>query len=135
MSLNDILRDLVNDIDGALGCSVVDLTSGMVLAVHHNVPYFTQSFIDAAGAAGVDIFRGRNVTAVERMLASQRGEAPDYHTYEMQMTSKNCYHFMTIIPDRPNSLLVLVTSTSTNLGMGWASLRRSLPEISPKCPS
>jgi len=135
VSLNDVLRNLVEEIDGALGCSVVDLNSGMVLAVHHSIPYFTQSFVDAAGAAAVDMFRGRNVTAVERMLASQRGDTSSYHTFEMQMTSAKAYHFMSIIPDKPNSLVVLITSTKANLGMGWAALRMALPEIAPSCPS
>ncbi|PIQ30274.1 MAG: hypothetical protein COW62_12975 [Zetaproteobacteria bacterium CG17_big_fil_post_rev_8_21_14_2_50_50_13] len=39
-SINDVLKDLVNDVDGALACAVVDLESGLMLGAHHTVPYF-----------------------------------------------------------------------------------------------
>ena len=36
--LDDLLQNIVNDVDGALGCAVVDLESGLLLSVAHNVP-------------------------------------------------------------------------------------------------
>lgn len=134
MSLNSVLSSITADVDGSLACGVVDLNSGMLLGVAHNVPYFTQSYMDAVGAAAVDLFRGRNITAVEKMLGSQRGEQTAYHITEMQMTSHSTYHFLSVVPNKPNALVVLVTNTKTNLGMGWAAVRRSLPDISPHCP-
>lgn len=134
MSLNQVLSGITEDVEGALACGVVDLSSGMLLGVAHNVPYFTQSYMDAVGAAAVDLFRGRNITAVEKMLGSQRGEQISYHISEMQMTSKNTYHFISIVPNKPDALLVLVTNTKTNLGMGWAAVRRNLPDVTPHCP-
>ncbi|MDQ6962712.1 MAG: hypothetical protein Q9M28_09340 [Mariprofundaceae bacterium] len=134
MSLNQVLSSITGDVEGALACGVVDLSSGMLLGVAHNVPYFTQSYMDAVGAAAVDLFRGRNITAVEKMLGSQRGEQIEYHITEMQMTSDNTYHFISIVPNKPDALLVLVTNRKTNLGMGWAAVRRNLPDVTPHCP-
>lgn len=62
--LDDVLRKVVSDVDGALGCAVVDLSSGLLLGVAHNVPYFTSSYLEAVAAAAVDLFRGKNVRAV-----------------------------------------------------------------------
>ncbi|MDQ6953182.1 MAG: hypothetical protein Q9M15_06630 [Mariprofundaceae bacterium] len=134
MSLNDTLKNVVNNVSGALGCGVVDLQSGMLLGAYHSVPYFTQSFLDAVGAAAVDMIRGRNVVAVQKMIATQRGvdKAPGFT--EIQMTSENTYHFVSVVPGKPNALVILITSKQTNLGMGWAGLRQALPEIAPKCP-
>jgi len=73
MSLNDVLQGLVEDVDGALGAAVVDLSSGLMLGVYHNVPHFTQSYVDAVAAAAVDMFRGKTITSVEKVLAAQRG--------------------------------------------------------------
>ncbi|MDX8378120.1 MAG: hypothetical protein R8L53_08875 [Mariprofundales bacterium] len=134
MSLNSILKELVEDVDGALGSAVVDVENGLVLGVHHSIPYFTQSYIDAVAAAAVDIFRGKTVTSVEKLLAAQRGETPRYHIKELQMTTDNTFHFMAFVPNKPNSLVVLITSRKTNLGMGWSGMRRSLPTLSPHCP-
>lgn len=65
MNINEVLKGLVDDVDGGLACSVVDLESGLMLGAYHTVPYFTQSYIDAVAAAAVDMFRGKTVTTVE----------------------------------------------------------------------
>jgi len=134
MSLNDTLKGLVDTVDGALGCAVVDVDSGLMLGAHHTVPYFTQSYIDAVAAAAVEMFRGSTVRTVEKLLATQRGEAQESSIQEIQMTTDNTYHFMSIVPGKQNALVVLITSKKTNLGMGWSALRRTLTEVAPHCP-
>jgi len=133
-SLNDELKKLVDDVDGALAAGVVDLNTGLALGMYHTIPYFTQSYVDAVAAAAVDFFRGKTTTAVEKMLAAQRGEEPSYHIKEIQMTTDSTYHFMAIVPDKPNALLIMVTKKSTNLGMGWTAVRQAMERIKPLCP-
>jgi len=128
------LERLVIDTDGGLAAAVVDLDSALLLAAYHNVPYFTQSYIDAVGVAAVDMFRGKTITAVETMMAAQRGEELQYHVKEIQMTTDGTYHFMAVIPDKPNYLLIFVTRTTTNLGVGWMATRDALKEMAPLCP-
>lgn len=41
---------------------------------------------------------------------------------------------MAIIKDKPDYLIVLITSKATNLGMGWAAVRNNMPKIAPLCP-
>lgn len=134
MALNDILKGMVEDVDGGLACSVVDLESGLMLGSHHNVPYFTQSYIDAVAAAAVDVFRGKTISTVEKLLEAQRGTTVSHTIKEVQMTTDGTYHFMAVVPEKPNALMVLVTNRKANLGMGWTSLRRALTEVAPFCP-
>jgi len=134
MDINEICSEIVRTVDAALGCAVVDLNSGLLLGVSHNVPYFTQSYLDAVAAAAVDMFRGRTISAVEDMIANMRGNAKAHLVKEVQMTTENTFHFMMIVPDKPDALVVLVTSRKANLGMGWASLRRVVPQLTPLCP-
>ncbi len=134
MSLNNVLRNILEDVEGALGCGVVDLNTGLILGACHNVPYFTQSYLDAVGAAAVDMLRGRNVSAVYKMLAAQRGDGTIGRFYEIQMTSDNTYHFLATVEGKPDALMVLVTSKRTNLGMGWSALRGAMADIAPLCP-
>ncbi|HXH71416.1 MAG TPA: hypothetical protein VNI58_01190 [Mariprofundaceae bacterium] len=134
MSLNDTLKQLVSGVDGALACAVVDLNSGLMLGAHHNVPYFTQAYIDAVAAAAVDMFRGKTISTVEKLLAAQRGTEVSKSIKEVQMTTDGTYHFMTIVSGKPDALLVLITNRSANLGMGWTSVRRANAEIGPLCP-
>ncbi len=133
-NLDQITQEIHKSVVGALGCAVVDLSSGLLLSVSHNVNYFTQTFVEAAAAAAVDVFKGRNIQAVESLLGNQRGQPLENSIQEIQMTTQNTYHFMSIIPDKPNSLLVLITSKDTSLGMGWASIRVNAPKIAPLVP-
>ncbi len=133
-SINDICRNILNDVDGALGVAVVDVSTGLILGAAHDIPYFTQSYVDAVASAAVDMFRGKGVRSVEKMLSQQRGEPVENTIKEIQMSTSNTYHYMAIVPGKPNALAVLITSTKTNLGMGWASLRSALPELEPLCP-
>jgi predicted regulator of Ras-like GTPase activity (Roadblock/LC7/MglB family) len=132
--LDTVLQNVVKDVDGALGCAVVDLDSGLLLGVAHNVPYFTSSYLEAVAAAAVDMIRGKNVRAVEALLSNQRGKPVEQTIKEVQMTTDNTLHFMAVVPDKPNALVVLITNRKTNLGMGWAAVRKSMPAISPLCP-
>jgi len=133
-SINQICAEVTSSVDGAVGCAVVDLSTGLMLGVHHTVPYFTQSYLDAVAAAAVDMFRGRTVTAVEELLSNIRGTKTEHSILEVQMTTEKTYHFMSIVPDKPQALVVLITTKKANLGMGWAGLRRALPKIAPLCP-
>jgi len=132
--MNDALEQLVNDVDGALAAAVIDLDSGLIVGAYHNIPYFTQSYVDAVGAASVDMFRGKTITAVETMMAAQRGDELKYHIKEIQMTTDGTYHFMAIVADKPDYLLVFITRTTTNLGAGWMATRDALKAITPLCP-
>lgn len=133
-NLNEICQNMVNEVGDALGSAIVDLESGLLLTVAHNVPYFTQSYLDAVAAAAVDMFRGKTVNTVEKLIASQRGTEVHRLVQEVQMTTEKTYHFMSIVPGKPNALMVLITGKKANLGMGWAALRGALPKVAPLCP-
>ncbi|MDG4549207.1 MAG: hypothetical protein P9F19_06810 [Candidatus Contendobacter sp.] len=133
--LNSLCKGLVSSVNDALGGAVVDLESGLLLAVAHSVPYFTQSYLDAVAAAAVDMFRGPTVSTVEDMLADQRGTPGKKHLLkEVQMATDNTYHFMCVVPNKPNALLVLITGKKANLGMGWVAVRKAVADAAPLCP-
>lgn len=133
-SLEQVCSELVSGVNDALGAAVVDLSSGLLLAAHHNVPYFTQSYLDAVAAAAVDMFRGRTIGTVEQLLANQRGTPVTNSIKEVQMSTDHTYHFMSIVPGKENCLFVLITGRKANLGMGWSALRSALPNVAPLCP-
>lgn len=132
--LDDLLQEVVSNVDGALGCAVVDLNSGLLMGVAHNVPYFTSSYLEAVAAAAVDMLRGKNVRAVESLLSSQRGKPVEKTIQEVQMTTEKTLHFMALVKDKPDYLMVLITSKATNLGMGWAAVRNNMSKVAPLCP-
>ena len=133
-NLNDICREMLEEIDHALAVAVVDMSSGLLLGVAHNVSYFTQSYLDALAAAATDMFRGKAITAVEKRIAQLRNEEPKHSLQEIQLSTDGTLHFMTIVPDKDEILAILVARKKINLGMGWASLRHRLGEIADTCP-
>ena len=132
--INDVCRKLLSDVSEALGAAVVDLNTGLLLGAAHNVPYFTQSYVDAVAAAAVDMFRGKTVTTIEELLAAQRGTPLKNSIKEVQMTTAGTYHFMSLVPEKPDALVVLITTRKGNLGMGWVALRKALVDLAPLCP-
>lgn len=129
MEINAICREVVNSVEAALGCAVVDLRSGAVLGISHKIPYFTHSIIDRAAAAAVDMFRGNTVKNVEQMINDMRCTQDEHLIEEIQLTTKHTYHFMAIIPEKPNIILILTTNKKVNLGMGWSKVRIALPKL------
>lgn len=133
-TINEVCKSIVDSVDDAFAAGVVDLSTGLLLGVHHNVPYFTQSYLDAVAAAAVDMFRGKGISNVEKRLSQTRGMEVKDTLQEMQMTTPKTYHFMSVIPGKPNALAVLITGKNANLGMGWSGLRGAINDLAPMCP-
>jgi hypothetical protein len=132
-STQDVCRQIQEKVDDALAVGVVDLNTGMLMGVHHTVPYFTQAYLDAVAAAAVEMFRGKNVRRVEELLSAQRGEPIKDSFEEIFISSPKVYHFMISIRDK-SAVVVMVTKKTTNQGMGWAALRNNMDSIKKTLP-
>lgn len=130
---DDVCKKVLESVDDALAVGVVDLNTGMLMGVHHSVPHFTQSYLDAVAAAAVEMFRGKNVRRVEELLSTQRGEPMKDCFEEIFISSPRVFHFMITLEDK-SAIVVMVTKKSSNQGMGWAALRGSRAEIEETLP-
>ena len=127
-ALNGLCQELMEDLDDALACGVVDLNTGRLMGVHHVVPYFTQSYLDAVSAAAVGLFRGKTVQRVEQLLSKQRGSEIKDSFEEVFITSTKVFHFMKVI-DGKDAVVVLVTKKTTLQANGWVAVRGVIPKI------
>lgn len=132
-SLNEICQHTVENTEHALAVAIVDLSTGLLLGLHHTIPYFTQSFLDTVAAAAVDMFRGQAMMAVEAQYAESVSGATN-SLQEVQMSTPETYHFMSVVPEKDNALAVLITSKNISLKSGWAGLHATLPLLTPLCP-
>lgn len=132
-STQEVCRALQERVDDCLAVGVVDLNTGMLMGVAHNVPHFTQAYLDAVAAAAVEMFRGKNVRRVEELLSKQRGEELRDSFEEIFISSPKVFHFMTIIQEK-GAAVVMVTRKTTNQGMGWASLRNAIGDMTASLP-
>jgi hypothetical protein len=132
-STTEVCKSILEKVDDCLAVGVVDLNTGMLMGVHHSVPYFTQAYLDAVAAAAVEMFRGKNVRRVEELLSQQRGEAIKDSFEEIFISSPKVYHFMATIKDK-GAVIVMVTKKSVNQGMGWSAVRNNLGAIKATLP-
>ncbi|HET7544746.1 MAG TPA: hypothetical protein VFK05_32990 [Polyangiaceae bacterium] len=129
----EVCKTILDRVDDCLAVGVVDLNTGMLMGVHHVVPYFTQAYLDAVAAAAVEMFRGKNVRRVEELLSQQRGEPIKDSFEEIFISSPKVYHFMMAIKDK-GAVVVMVTKKSTNQGMGWSALRNGIASVKATLP-
>ncbi len=132
-STQELCKTTLEKVDDCLAVGVVDLNTGMLMGVHHVVPYFTQAYLDAVAAAAVEMFRGKTVRRIEELLSAQRGEPLKDSFEEVFISSPKTFHFMTVIKDK-GAVVVMITKKSTNQGMGWAALRSSLAAVKATLP-
>lgn len=132
-SISEVCKTMVESVDDCLAVGVVDLSTGMMMGVHHTVPHFTQAYLDAVAAAAVELFRGKNVRRVEELLSQQRGEEITDSFEEVFVSTIKTFHFMTGITGK-GAVVVMVTKKSANQGMGWSALRNSVGELAAALP-
>ncbi len=132
-STQDVCKAILEKVDDCIAVGVVDLNTGMLMGVHHTVPYFTQAYLDAVAAAAVEMFRGKNVRRIEELLSQQRGGEIKDSFEEVFISSTKVFHFMTVIREK-GAVVVMVTKKSTNQGMGWAAIRNNQDAIRDTLP-
>lgn len=129
----EVCKSTLEKVEDCIAVGVVDLNTGMLMGVHHTVPYFTQAYLDAVAAAAVEMFRGKNVRRVEELLSQQRGETVKDSFEEIFISSPKVFHFMATIKDK-GAVVVMITKKTVNQGMGWAAIRSNLTAIKATLP-
>ncbi len=132
--IDDACRNVVENVDGAVACGVIDLDTGMLLGIHNSASY-TQTLNEVVAAATMDMFRGPNVGRIEQMVRAHRGtpENGDHYFDEIHITSKHNFHFAKTLKGG-KAVMMLVTKKTTNIGMGWAQVKASIPAVEPLVP-
>lgn len=133
MTVADVCRKVVENMNDGLACAIVDVNTGMLLGIHHLVPHFTTDYLDAVAAAAVEMFSGRTVKRIEQLLSSMSGVPVQESFEEIFTSSRRVFHFMKLIREK-QVIIILVTRKSISQGMGWASLRNSVADFITALP-
>ncbi len=118
MDLQSVCRDVMDDVDGSLGCVLTDLETGLPLAAEYRAgTVMNANTITLVSYVGIDLFRGKLVRNFERSLSRNR-EGSGGFVREVQMTTSNTYQFMSSVPGWEQVVFILVTNRNVSLGMG-----------------
>jgi len=133
MTVADVCRKVVDNMNDGLACAIVDVNTGMLLGIHHLVPHFTTDYLDAVAAAAVEMFSGRTVKRIEQLLSSMSGVPVQESFEEIFTSSPRVFHFMKLIRKK-QVIIILVTRKNVSQGMGWASLRNAVADFITALP-
>lgn len=117
MSADAIVAGALKDVANSVAAGVVDLSTGMLLAVKTTESH-PQSVLDLLAAASKELFEGDMVQQIERIFKKTRGETSDEHYFkELIINSKNLLHVFCRLKSKENVVLCIVARASANLGM------------------
>lgn len=130
MSLDTELANVQKNVPECVAAGLVDIKTGMLLAVR-TVDSHPQEVLDLVAAATGDLFQGQNVTAIENMFKKIRGVGQDGHHYfqEIVVLSDNLIHVFQRTKRKEDLVLVTVCRVSANLGMVLSKSRQSLASV------
>lgn len=132
--IDDVCKEVVDHVDGAIACGVVDLATGALLGIH-NVSRDRGALNEAVAAATRELFRGTKIGRIEQMVRSHRGvpENREHYFREVHITSERNFHFAKAVRGG-KSIILLVTKKSTNIGVGWSQLKSIIPKVESLVP-
>ena len=129
VELRSVCEDLLEDVEGSLGCAAIDLQTGSTLAVACRPDgVLNAGGVDVISVALSEMFHGKLIRQFHRAW-SGGAAAPERFVREVQMATANSYQFMSVVPGWDDCLLVLITDRSVSLGLGWMAVHQGLSRI------
>ena len=123
-----ICESIVVDVDGSLGCALVDLATGLPLAAAvRPASRVDETTLELLAAAGVSFFSDDRPVPAELPAGTDDYQHSAGSLRELQITTQDAYGFMSLVPGAEGQLLILVTDRgAAKLGLGWVGMRQAL---------
>ena len=140
--LEQICRNLVTQVQGAVAFGVVDLDTAMLLGEHHTVTYFSDEHLQAVAAASVEMFSGKTAADLQESfrqsidsdeVGDNLGAEGTPYFDEVSVSTTDTFHFMKVLPGE-SALAVLVTSRTANQGLCWFAIRGVGDQLAAELP-
>jgi predicted regulator of Ras-like GTPase activity (Roadblock/LC7/MglB family) len=117
MSADAIVKTLISEVPKAVAAGVVDMNSGMLLAMK-TVDSHPQAVLDILAPATRELFEGELISTIEDLFKRARGvQTTERYFQEVIVTSTNLLHFFGRVKSNPATVAVVVTRADANLGM------------------
>ncbi len=117
MSAESIVKSCLNDIPKAVAAGVVDMGSGMMLAIK-TVESHPQTVLDVLAPATKELFEGDMVLHIEKLFKKARGVDDDERYFqEILISSSHLWHYFGRLKSHPGVVICVVTRSDVNMGM------------------
>lgn len=117
MSAENAIRDAMQDVPKAVAAGLVDMGSGMMLAMK-TVDSHPQAVLDLLAPATKEMFEGDMVQQIENLFKRARGvETSERYFQEFLVSSTNLWHYFGRLKSMNSVVLAIVCRGDVNLGM------------------
>ena len=126
------INNTLKTVPDCLAVGVVDITTGMLLAVKTTDSH-PHEVLDLVAAATGDLYQGTNVLAIEQAFKKIRGIDDNSHYFrEVIVTSENLLHIFQRGKRNQDIVMVIVCPVNVNLGMALTKARSCLAPVEAK---
>lgn len=123
MSVDTIVNKAMSDIPKAVASGVVDMGTGMLLAVKTTESH-PQAVLDLVSAGSKELFEGDQTMSIEQAFKQIRGdESRAHYFHEILINSENLIHYFARLKSAPNVVMTVVCRADANLGLVVAKAR------------
>ena len=130
MNLQEVCEEIVKQADGVLGCFLIDVRRGFVVAAAQRQHMeFEDAEIQGILRSSGELFRGGLAEQFARSLPSGR-DSPEDFVREVQVTKAGSYQFMSGMPSWKDGIVILIVERTLSLGFGWMVLRQAKDQLS-----
>ena len=127
MELQQVCQGIVGESEGVLACGLVDLDTGLMLAEERSAG----AEAEAAGLVRCADLTFRSPLMEQFVAALPHRRSLVEYVQEAQITTANTRQYLSVLPGRPNTVLVLVTNKAMSIGLGWMTVRQSEARFGP----
>lgn len=129
--LDKAIQKAVTTIPECLAAGYVDINSGMLMSVR-TVDSHPREVLDLVAAATADLYKGPNVSMIEKLFRQARGLPQDdsaHYFREIIVNSENLIHVFLRGKLHQDYVMVFVCRNTANLGMALTRARLAMPGI------
>ena len=117
MSVDDVMRNTMSEVPKAVAAAMVDMASGMMLAMK-TVDSHPQSVLDLLAPATKEMFEGDMVLSIENLFKQARGVQSDERYFkEILISSTHLWHYFGRLKSNSQVVLAVVARGDVNLGL------------------
>ncbi len=127
--VNSALKMFRQNVPEYVGAGIVDISTGMLLAVD-TVDNHPREILDVVAAATADLFQGRTILQIEDMWRQTRGNSDNRrYFHEILVNSENLVHLFMRSKTNPDIVATVICTRHVNVGMLFAQARAVMREL------
>lgn len=133
-NLNDICFQISQQNENITAAAVIEQNSALLLGLASETEDYSLDYFETIAAAAVNIFRGRNIKTVEKMIADMRGVPATSSIEEVQLVMQKNSVFISSIDSKPDILFFIMATKEADVDRVWTELRKNRIVVAEAAP-